>query len=93
MSTGELSKLVKKLIDDKEARQSFIDDSQAFVKQHMPDISVEILEPFCTLSDKNIDDLTKGLNVENDKIKIQAKSAAVDDVEVICACGAGYWYQ
>ena len=91
MSNSELSNLISKLISDGNARQSFIEDSEAFVKSRIPEISQDLVDSICTLTDKSIDDLSKGLNVENEKIKIQ--SVRDDLVEVECACGSGYWYQ
>jgi hypothetical protein len=91
MQKNKSSKLIKMLLDEAEARNSFMADPVKFVTDKKLDISEEEIQSLLSVSHDALDDLSKGIDVKNDKVSIQASRSGDGDVEVLCACGAGYW--
>jgi len=95
MKNNESSKLVKMLLDEADTRNAFMTDPKQFIIDKSLDINEEEMQSLLSVSPETLDELHKGLDVKNEKVNIKASRSGdgEDDVEVLCACGAGYWAQ
>lgn len=64
-------------------------DPKKFIIDKSLDINEEEMQSLLSVSPETLDELHKGLDVKNEKINIQVSKSG--SVEVVCACGAGYW--
>jgi|GEM_PF-5226710 len=91
MKKNESSKLVKMLLDEADSRAAFMTDPKKFIADKNLDINEEEMQSLLSISPETLDELHKGSDVKNEKVNIKASRAG--NVEVECACGAGYWAQ
>jgi hypothetical protein len=89
MPKNESSKLVKMLLDEAEARNAFMADPKKFVADNKLDLSDDDVQSLTSISHEALDDLKKGIDFKTDKLNIRASGDS--DVEVLCACGSGYF--
>ncbi len=89
MKTNETSKLVTMLLGEADARNAFMKDPGKFVTDNNLDINEEEIQSVMTVSPETLDTLNQGLDLKNEKVDIKVTKSG--SVEVICACGAGYW--
>ncbi len=87
MSIKAMTDLIQKLLHQSDACEAFLNDPTDFVSKEGIDVPEEVVQSLASLSAEDFESIRMGGDVTNEKLVIKAKGP----VEVICACGGGYY--
>ncbi len=84
---------IDKAVSDAAFRQAFRENPDQATAEHGIDLSDDVMQSLLTLTEQDFQDIGDHKLVEKERLRVCRSVDPLDDVEVICACGAGYWAQ
>ena len=95
MSNKKILDFIEKAARDQEFRRALLKDPAGTVKESGLDLSEETLQSLLTLTEEDYRQIQDNKVVEKDRVRAAGcgSGCSFGDIEVICACGQGYFPQ
>lgn len=93
MSEKKILAIIEKAVQDEAFRKSLIEDPSNTLKENGFNLSEEVMQSLFTLTEEDYQDIKANKTVQKERVRAAGCGAGCSfgDIQVLCACGQGYF--